>query len=385
MNEWFEREKKVFIQFFSRYPLLIERGEGCWLYDSEGKRYLDLIAGIACVSVGHRNEYLNAKIREQLDRLVHVSNLFYTKPQIELAEKLKEITGLDRFFFTNSGTESVEGALKIARRFTGKKKFVSFVNDFHGRTMGALSVTWKEKFREPFEPLIKPVEFAEFNSIDSLERAVDKETSAVIVELIQGEAGVFPAKKDFVRRIFELKEEFEFLVIFDEVQTGFGRTGEWFAKNIYGFQPDIITLAKSMGNGFPVGAIGISEEVHGGIEKGDHGSTFGGNPLACTASLATIEYIEENDLVENSREMGERFRRGLERLDFVEDIRGYGLMIGVGVEDAKAFHEHLMKNGVLVNATSEKDIRIIPPLTISSDEVDFALTAMESWISSKSQ
>ncbi len=383
MNDWFEREKRVFIQFFSRYPLLIERGKGCWLYDSEGNRYLDLIAGIACVSVGHGNEYVNAKIREQLDRLVHVSNLFYTKPQIELAEKLKELTGLDRFFFTNSGTESVEGALKIARRVTGKKKFVSFTNGFHGRTMGALSVTWKDKFRKPFEPLIEPVEFAEFNSIESLENKVDKETSAVIVELIQGEAGVFPAKKEFVKRIFELKEEFEFLVIFDEIQTGFGRTGEWFAKDIYGFQPDIIPLAKSMGNGFPVGAIGINEEVHDRIDKGDHGSTFGGNPLACAASLATIEYIERNDLVENSRKMGERFIKGLEKLEFVSDIRGHGLMIGVTVDDAKSLHEHLMENGVLVNATSETDIRIIPPLTISSDEVDFSLSAIESWKSSK--
>ncbi len=379
MNEWFEREKKVYIQFFNRYPLLIEHGKGCWLYDSEGKKYLDLIAGIACVSVGHGNEYVNAKIKEQLDRLTHVSNLFYTTPQIELAEKLAKLTGLDRFFFTNSGTESVEGALKIARRVTGRKKFVSFVNDFHGRTMGALSVTWKEKFRKPFEPLINPVEFAEFNSIESLENSVDNETSAVILELIQGEAGVYPAQKDFVKRIFELKEEFGFLVIFDEIQTGFGRTGKWFAKDIYGFQPDIITLAKSMGNGFPVGAIGISEDIHDKIEKGDHGSTFGGNPLACVASLATIEYIEKNNLIENSRKMGEKFRKGLEKLEFVADIRGHGLMIGVNVGNAKAFHQHLMENRVLVNATSEKDIRIIPPLTISGNEVDFALSVMESW------
>ncbi len=379
MNEWFEREKRVFIQFFSRYPLLIDHGRGCWLYDSDGNRYLDLIAGIACVSVGHENEYVNGRIKEQLDRLVHVSNLFYTRPQIELAEKLRELTGLERFFFTNSGTESVEGALKIARRVTGKKKFVSFVNDFHGRTMGALSVTWKEKFRRPFEPLIEPVEFAEYNSIESLENAVDKETSAVIIELIQGEAGVFPAEKEFLKRIFELRDEFEFLVIFDEIQTGFGRTGEWFAKDIYGFQPDIMTLAKSMGNGFPVGAIGISEDVHEKIEKGDHGSTFGGNPLACTASLATIEYIERKNLVENSKTMGERFRKGLERMDFVEEVRGSGLMLGVAVDDAKNLQQYLMKNGVLVNATSEKDIRIIPPLTISREEVDFALSVMEGW------
>lgn len=379
MSEWIEREKEVFMQFFNRYPLVIERGEGCWLYDENGKRYLDLIAGIACVSVGHGNEYVAERISEQTRKLMHVSNLFYTKPQVELAEKLREISGLDRFFFTNSGTESVEAALKIARRATGRRKFVSFTNGFHGRTMGALSVTWKEKFRLPFEPLVKPVSFAEFNSIESLEKTVDRETAAVILEPVQGEAGVFPADKEFVKRISELRDELGFLVIFDEVQTGFGRTGEWFAKDIYKAMPDIITMAKAMGNGFPVGAVGITEEVHGAIQKGDHGSTFGGNPLACTAALATIEYIERNDLLENSRRMGELFARELRKLDFVRDVRGFGLMIGVSVDDAKGFSQFAMEKGVLINATSEKDVRIIPPLTISEEEVNLAISVFREY------
>uniref|UniRef100_A0A7C3UGW1 Aspartate aminotransferase family protein n=1 Tax=Geoglobus ahangari TaxID=113653 RepID=A0A7C3UGW1_9EURY len=372
MNDWIERESKVYIQFFNRIPIVIESGKGCWVYDIEGRRYLDLVAGIACVVTGHSNEFIIERMKKQAEKLIHVSNLYYTKPQIELAEKLREITGLDRFFFTNSGTESVEAALKIARKCTGRKKFVSFVNDFHGRTMGALSVTWKEKFRKPFEPLVQPVAFADFNSIESLEKTVDEETAAVILELIQGESGVYPADREFVKRIFELKEKFDFLVIFDEVQTGFGRTGEWFAKDIYGFQPDIIAMAKAMGNGFPIGGVGITEEIHGRIDKGDHGSTFGGNPLACAVSLATIEFIEENNLVKNSKKMGDYFRKRLSELDF-KNVRGYGLMIGVTVDDANTFVSHALKNGVLVNATSEKDIRIVPPLTIGKEEIDFAI------------
>ncbi len=375
-NEIIDGERKLFIQFFNRIPLVIERGKGCWVYDVKGKRFLDLVAGIACVAVGHSNEFVVERIREQAEKLMHVSNLYYTIPQIELAEKLKEITGLDRFFFTNSGTESVEGALKIARRVTGKKKFVSFTNNFHGRSMGALSVTWKEKFRKPFEPLIQPVTFAEFNSVESLEEAVDKNTAAVILELIQGESGVYPADKDFVKRIFELKDEFGFIVIFDEVQTGFGRTGEWFAKDIYGFQPDIMTMAKAMGNGFPIGGIGVKEEINEKIEKGDHGSTFGGNPLACSASLATIEYMEKNDLIENSKRMGEYFRKRLREIGYLRDIRGYGLMIGASVEDANELSKFALENGVLINTTSEKDIRIVPPLIIKKEEIDFAIDVL---------
>ncbi|WP_457590617.1 aspartate aminotransferase family protein [Geoglobus sp.] len=379
MSEWIDRENRVFMQFFNRYPLVIERGEGCWLYDEDGKRYLDLIAGIACVSVGHGNEYVAERIAQQARTLMHVSNLFYTKPQVELAEKLREISGLDRFFFTNSGTESVEAALKIARRVTGRKKFVAFTNGFHGRTMGALSVTWKEKFRAPFEPLVRPVSFAEFNSIESIERAVDSETAAVILEPVQGEAGVFPADREFMKRIFELKDELGFLVIFDEVQTGFGRTGEWFAKDIYGVEPDMITMAKAMGNGFPVGAVGVSEEVHGAVQKGDHGSTFGGNPLACTAALATIEYIERNKLLENSRKMGELFSRELQELEFVHEVRGFGLMVGMSVDDAKGLSQFSMERGVLINATSDRDVRIIPPLTISREEVEFAISVFREY------
>ena len=366
-----QREAKALIQFFNRQKVVFERGQGCWLYDVNGRKYLDLVAGIACVALGHSHPYFIERVSEQLSRLVQVSNLYYTIPQVELAEKLGELTGLDRFFFCNSGTEAVEAALKIARRATGRKKFVAFSNAFHGRTMGALSVTYKEKFRKPFEPLVQPVEFSEYNSVDGLRKAVDHETAAVIVEPVQGEAGVYPAEQDFIREIFRLKEEYGYLVIFDEIQTGFGRTGTWFAKEHFGAEPDIITLAKGMGNGFPVGAVGVTEGVAEKLEIGDHGSTFGGNPLACVAALATIEVIEKERLVENSREMGELFREGLSELGI--KTRGLGLMIGFEVRDATGFVKKSFERGVVVNSTSDTTIRLLPPLTISEEEVAHAM------------
>lgn len=369
--EWIQKEKKFILQTYARQEVVIERGEGCYVYDVSGNRYLDLVAGIATVSIGHSNEFLVEKVIQQLKKLVHVSNLYYTIPQIELAEKLNKITEMDKFFFCNSGTEAVEAALKFARKVTGKKKFVSFTGGFHGRTMGSLSVTHKEKFREPFMPLVEPVEFAEFNSIEDLEKKVDSDTAAVILELIQGEAGIYPAEEEFVKAIFELREKYEFLVVIDEVQTGFGRTGMWFAKEHYSINPDIMTMAKAMGSGIPIGCCAVIDEVAKKIDVGDHGSTFGGNPVACTAALATIEFIEKERLIENSAKMGRYF---VERLKKVfENVRGMGLMIGFEVDDAPAFVRDCLRNGLIVNNTSERTIRIVPPLTITTKDIDFAM------------
>lgn len=368
---WFERESKVLIPFYKRQRVIFVRGEGCWLYDAEGKKYLDLVAGIAAVSIGHSHPYFIERVREQLERLVHVSNLFYTIPQIELAEKLKEITGLDKFFFCNSGAEAVEASLKIARKVTGRNKLVAFTGAFHGRTMGALSVTWKEKFRKPFEPLIQPVEFAKFNDVHDLEKRVDDDTAAVIVEPVQGEAGVYPAKKEFIKAIFEEKDEHGFVVIFDEVQTGFGRTGRWFAKEHFGVQPDIMVMAKAMGSGFPIGGVGVKEEIAEKLEATEHASTFGGNPLACTASLATIEVIEREKLVENSARMGGYFRDKLEEVGL--KARGLGLMIGVEISNAFEIVSKALEKGLIVNATSESTLRLVPPLIIRKEEVNFAI------------
>ena len=372
---WFDREAKVMIPFFKRQRVVFVRGEGCWLYDINGKKYLDMVAGIATVSIGHSHPYFIKRVYEQLNKLVHVSNLFYTIPQIELGEKLQSITGLDKFFFCNSGAEAVEASLKIARKYTGRKKFVAFTNAFHGRTMGALSVTWKEKFRKPFEPLIKPVEFAKFNDITDLEKKVDDDTAAVILEPIQGEAGVYPADKDFIKAIFEERDEHGFVVIFDEIQTGFGRTGEWFAKDHFKVDPDIITMAKAMGSGIPIGGVGVKEEIAEKMEPTEHASTFGGNPLACVASLATIEIIEKEKLVENSRRMGEYLKRRLNEIGL--EARGLGLMIGVDVDNAFEIVKRALEKGLVINATSERTLRLVPPLVIKREEIDYAIEILE--------
>ncbi len=380
---WIEKEKRYLIQLYKRLNVVFERGEGCYLYDTNGKKYLDLVAGIAVVSIGHSNREFIERVKQQLEKLVHTSNLYYTIPQIELAEKLNEITGMDKFFFCNSGTEAVEASLKFARKATGRKKFIAFTNSFHGRTMGSLSVTYKERFRKPFEPLIQSVEFAKFNDIEDLERKVDDSTAAVILELVQGEAGVYPANREFVKAVFELRDKYGFLVIFDEVQTGFGRTGKWFAKDHYGFQPDIMAMAKAMGSGFPIGCTAVNDEVAKRLEHGDHASTFGGNPLACVAALSTIEIIDKYRLVENSEKMGKYFMERLKEL--FEDVRGLGLMIGCRVENAQSVVEESLKRGLIVNATSEENLRFVPPLIIKREEIDFAIDVLADVVKSLSQ
>ncbi|MFP3946841.1 MAG: aspartate aminotransferase family protein [Archaeoglobaceae archaeon] len=374
--DWFERESKRLIQFYGRKKVVFEKGSGCWLYDSEGNKYLDMIAGIATVAVGHSHPEYVERVAEQLNHLVHVSNLYYTIPQIQLAEKLSEITGMDRFFFCNSGTEAIEGALKIARKASGKKKFTAFTGSFHGRTLGALSVTHKEKFRKPFQPLMD-AEFGQFNDAN-LSDKVDDDTAAVIVEPVQGEAGVYPAEKDFIKEIFELRDEYGFVVIFDEVQTGFGRTGKWFGKDHYGFRPDIMTMAKGMGSGFPIGGVGVTDEVASRLEAGEHASTFGGGPLACTASLATIDIIEKGKMVQNSKETGAYLRKRLEELDKIESTRGYGLMIGANISEASQLVEKALQKGLVLNNTSEESLRLVPPLVITKEEVDHCVEIMNS-------
>ncbi len=373
--DWFSLERVYLIPFYKRQKVVFVKGEGCWLYDVEGRKYLDLVAGIACVSIGHSHPHFVKRVEEQLRKLVHVSNLFYTIPQIELAMKLREISGMDKFFFCNSGTEAVECALKISRKVTGRKKFVALKNAFHGRTMGSLSVTWKEKFRKPFEPLIQPVEFVEPNNIDDLERKVDDDTACVILEPVQGEAGVHPLDEIFIKAVFEERDEHNFLVVFDEVQTGFGRTGRWFAKDHYGVKPDVIAMAKAMGSGFPIGGVGVKDEVAEMVEATEHASTFGGNPLACVASLATIEVIEREKLIENAERVGRYFRKRLGEMS--DDVRGLGLMIGARFKRAFDLVEMCLREGVILNATSENNIRLVPPLILSRDEVDFALEKME--------
>ena len=381
-QSWIEREKNVHIQFYRRLPVVFERGRGCWLYDVEGNAYLDLVAGIAVCVLGHSHPEVVEAIRAQAEKLMHTSNLYYTIPQIELAEKLREISGMDRFFFCNSGAEAVEASLKIARKVTGRKRFVAFTGSFHGRTMGALSVTWKEQFRKPFEPLVEPVTFARFNDVDDLRSKVGEDVAAVIVEPVQGEGGVNPASEEFMGEIFELREKYGFLVVFDEVQTGFGRTGRWFAKDHFNLKPDIMAMAKGMGAGFPVGGVGVTESVAEKLGFGEHASTFGGNPLACSASLACIKVIEREKLVENAEKTGKYFRERLEEL--FGNSRGMGLMLATNCENAFDVVKNALKNHLLVNATSESSLRFVPPLVLSRDEVDEAADRLARSLSLKS-
>ncbi len=375
-DEIIEKEKRFLIQFYRRFNVVFKKGKGCWLYDINGKKYLDLVAGIAVASIGHCHPYFIERVCNQIQNLIHVSNLYYTIPQVELAEKLSEISKMDKFFFCNSGTEAVEASLKISRKFTGKKKFIAFTGSFHGRTFGSLSVTYKEVFRKPFEPLLEHVTFVKFNDVEDLEKKIDNDVAAVILEPVQGEAGVYPANTDFIKAIFDLKSKYEFLIIFDEVQTGFGRTGKWFAKDHFDVHPDIIAMAKAMGGGFPIGCVGVTDEVARKLEVSEHASTFGGNPLACTAALATIEIIENENLIKNSEKMGEYFRSKLKKLKF-KNVRGLGLMIGATVNNAKEIVLNALNKGVLINNTSETDLRFVPPLIIKKDEINFAINVIK--------
>ena len=364
----FERERRVMVQVYRRNPVVIVRGEGARVYDINGREYIDFVAGIAVNSVGYSHPRVVNAVCEQAKKLMHVSNLYYTLPQIELAEKLRAISGMDRFFFCNSGTEAVEASLKFARKHTGKKRFIAFTGSFHGRSMGSLSVTWPEKYRLPFSPLIQDVEFVRFNDAEEFKEKVSGDVAGVILELVQGESGVHPAEKDFVKTIVDLKEDREYLMIVDEVQTGFGRTGRWFAREHYEIEPDIMAMAKAIGGGFPMGAVGVTEDVGKSLEPGDHASTFGGNPLACASALAVISVIEDERLVDRSLKLGEYIKEELKRIGG-RNVRGYGLMVGVDFDSSNQIVKASLDMGLLVNSTSDKTLRIVPPLVISKEEI----------------
>jgi acetylornithine/N-succinyldiaminopimelate aminotransferase len=364
-----KRESEAIFQTYGRQDVLIVRGSGSRVWDSDGKEYLDFVAGIAVNNVGHCHPTVTNAIKGQAERLIHTSNLYYTENQVLLAEKLKALTGMKRAYFCNSGAESVEAALKLTRRATGKSKIVAAERAFHGRTLGALGTTYKSIYREPFRPLNEAT-FIPYNDIESLKAAVTAETGAVILEPIQGEAGVYVADAEFLRAARQICDDRGVLLIFDEVQTGFGRTGKWFGKDHFSVMPDIMTLAKAMAGGLPIGAMLATGAVSDAFSKGDHGSTFAGGPLICAAALATIQVIEEEKLVERSAEMGAYLKEQLKKLS-PRDIRGLGLMVGIDLDcDCKSLVEQSLKKGVIINNTGEHTIRFIPPLVVGKDEID---------------
>jgi acetylornithine/N-succinyldiaminopimelate aminotransferase len=363
------RESNAVIQTYTRQPVFLVRGSGATVWDAEGKEYLDMVAGIAVNNVGHCHPDVVAAIRSQAARLIHTSNIYYTKEQILLAERLKSLTGMDRAFFCNSGAESIEAALKLARRATKKSSLVAAERSFHGRTLGALGATYKAAYREPFRPL-NEAKFVPFNDQEALKSAVTKDVGAVILEPVQGEAGVYVPDPEYLRLARQLCDDHGAVLIFDEVQTGFGRTGEWFGKNHSGVQPDIMTLAKAVAGGLPMGVMLASKNVSEVFQRGDHASTFGGGPLVCAAALASLDVLEKEQLVQRSRDNGEYLMKSLQSLSPLQ-VRGLGLMVGVDFSRPSAeILTAARDNGVLLNSTGPNTLRLVPPLVISIEEID---------------
>ncbi len=370
-------EKYVF-QTYTRQPIAIKKACGAVVTDVNGKEYIDCVAGIAVNNVGHCHPAVVDAIKRQAEQLIHVSNLYYTENQALLAEELSKLTMLDRVFFCNSGTEAVEGALKLARKASGKKEFIATEHAFHGRTRGALSVTHKEKYRKPFEPLA-PAVFVPYNDADAIRAAINENTAGVILEPIQGEGGVIVPSAEYLKEVRKICDEMDTLLIMDEVQTGFGRTGKWFAKEHSGIIPDIMTTAKAMGGGFPMGAMLAREDVAANFVRGDHASTFGGNSLACAAALANIEVIKKEKLVKRSLELGDYLIKKLEGLnkDYVKEIRGKGLMVGMELSiKCEDIVNKAREQGVLLNCTSESVLRFVPPLTITKEQLDTVVSVL---------
>ncbi len=374
-------QDQYFIHTYDR-SVTFTKGEDVYLFDKDGKKYLDMGAGIAVSALGYSNEEYKQALKDQVDTLIHVSNLYYTEPSVKAAGLLAKASGMDRVFFTNSGAEAMEGALKLARKYAylknpnSKGEIIAMNHSFHGRTMGALSVTGTEHYRTPFEPLIGGVSFAEYNNLESVEQLITKDTCAILFETVQGEGGIYPAAEEFMTGIRTLCDTYDIAMILDEIQCGMGRTGKLFAYEHYGIQPDIMTTAKALGCGVPVGAFAATEKFAVAMRVGDHGTTYGGNPLATAAVCKVFEIFEKEHLVRHVSQMGLYFRECLEKLAQkypaqIKDIRGKGLMLGMEVlcPNAQVVKRALEKGLILISAGSNV-IRFVPPLVIQKKHID---------------
>lgn len=382
MKEYIDEAEAALLHTYNRYQIVWDRGDGMYLYDIEGKKYLDFVAGIAVFALGYHNKAYNDALKAQIDKVIHTSNYYYNIPAIEAAKKLKKISGMDRVFFTNSGAEAVEGALKAAKKYAFLRdghtdhEIIAMNHSFHGRTMGALSVTGNPHYREAFEPLIGNIKFADFNDFESVKAQVTEKTCAIIFETIQGEGGIYPATEEFLKNVRALCDEKDILLILDEIQCGMGRTGCMYAWQKYGVKPDIMTSAKAIGCGVPVGAFMMTEAVaKQSLTSGDHGTTYGGNPLACAAVSKVIDLFEELDLLKNVEETGAYLYEKLEALaakhDCIQAHRGVGLM--QGLECSKPVGEIInraVEKGLLLINAGTNIIRFIPPLIVSKQDVD---------------
>jgi acetylornithine/N-succinyldiaminopimelate aminotransferase len=382
MQQYIEDAEKALLHTYNRYQIVLDKGEGVHLYDLEGKKYLDFVSGIAVFALGYGNREYNDALKAQIDKLLHTSNYYYNVPAVEAAKKLQKVSGMDRIFFTNSGAEAIEGAIKAARKYaylkdgTTDHEIIAMEHSFHGRTMGALSVTGNPHYREAFEPMIGNIRFAQLNDIDSVKAQITDKTCAIILETVQGEGGIYPAEEAFLKELRAICDEKDILLILDEIQCGMGRTGYMFAWQKYGVKPDIMTSAKALGCGVPVGAFMMTEKVgQSSLVAGDHGSTYGGNPFVCAAICKVLELFEKENILENVKQTGDYLFEKLEELvkdyDCIKTHRGVGLMQGLIFKEpvAPVINKALEKGLILINAGSNI-IRFVPPLIISRENVD---------------
>lgn len=389
-NMSMERAENVLLHTYNRFPVCFDHGKGVYLYDTDGKEYLDFAAGIAVCSLGYGNETYTQSLKNQVDKLLHTSNLFYNEPTTEAAEKLLKVSGMDRVFFTNSGTEAIEGAMKAAKKYAYTRdgeaghEIIAMNHSFHGRSMGALSVTGTEKYRTPFGPLIPGVKFADFNDLKSVKAAVTDKTCAIILETVQGEGGIYPATQEFLEGVRAICDEKDILLILDEIQCGMGRCGEMFAFQAYGVKPDILTSAKALGCGVPVGAFLMTEKVaEKSLAPGDHGTTYGGNPFVGAAVSTVLDIYEEKDLLSHVKEISKYFETELDKLvekyEFITTRRGMGLMQGLvlTVKPADVCSKALEKGLIVISAGSDV-LRLVPPLIIEKSHVDEMISKLES-------
>ena len=392
MNEQMNHAEESILHTYNRFPVMFDHGERCYLYDTEGKKYLDFAAGIAVNALGYHYPGYDDALKSQIDKLTHISNLYYNEPMSEAGEKLIKASGLSKAFFTNSGTEAIEGALKAARKYSytkygkeaGRFEIIAMNHSFHGRSMGALSVTGTEHYREPFEPLIGGVKFADFNDLESVKAQITDKTCAVITEVVQGEGGIYPAQKEFLEGLRALCDEKDIILIFDEIQCGMGRTGYYFAWQSYGVQPDVMTCAKALGCGVPVGAFVLGEKAAAAsLVPGDHGTTYGGNPFVCAAVSKVFDIFEQDNILAHVQELTPYLEEKLDALvdkcPIVAARRGKGFMQGLVIEGTTvgSVVTKALANGLLVISAGSDVLRLVPPLVITKEHIDEMIEKLE--------
>ena len=392
MNEQMNHAEESILHTYNRFPVMFDHGEGCYLYDTEGKKYLDFAAGIAVNALGYHYPGYDEALKAQIDKLTHISNLYYNEPMSDAGEKLVKASGLAKAFFTNSGTEAIEGALKAARKYAytkyGKEaqkyEIIAMNHSFHGRSMGALSVTGTEHYREPFEPLIGGVKFADFNDLESVKAQITDKTCAIITEVVQGEGGIYPAQKEFLEGLRALCDENDIILIFDEIQCGMGRTGYYFAWQSYGVKPDVMTCAKALGCGVPVGAFVLGEKAAAAsLVPGDHGTTYGGNPFVCAAVSKVFDIFEQDGILAHVQELTpyleEKLDTLVEKYPIVAARRGKGFMQGLVIEGATvgSVVTKALENGLLVISAGSDVLRLVPPLVITKENIDEMIGKLE--------